>query len=219
MARRTIVWLHALDSLVRIELDTAERFFRFSELRFQREREKLDIEYKKHPKSYWNEDLDLGTTRRDLLSDEYSEIREMQRLNRYFGVILVYSVFERLLHAIYRDAKHLRLVKDKRVAAKPNLDFRGYIQVLKRDLRIDLIARKEHYAEINKLRTIRNLIAHGAGWVHSQPPQILRRHGFKEHQQIELVEEYFFEIRALIKTEASFVVDSYREFLLANKIV
>lgn len=52
MARRAAVWLHALESLVRIELDITEHFSRFSESRVQCEHEELEKEYKKHPKSY-----------------------------------------------------------------------------------------------------------------------------------------------------------------------
>ena len=90
MARHNPVWLHAVDSLVRIELDTAERFFRFSESHFESERQRLKRKEKNHSESYWNEELDCGTTMGDLLAEEYAEIAEMRRLNRYFGVILVY---------------------------------------------------------------------------------------------------------------------------------
>jgi hypothetical protein len=197
--------------MLRIELDTAERFFRFSEPRFQRELRKLEKEEKSHSESYWNENLDFGTTRGDLLSEEYSQIREMQRLNRYFGVILVYSALDRFLFAIYRDARRLGLVKDKQLGAKPYLDFKGYVQVLRKDLGIDVIGRCTEYAALNKLRNIRNVIAHDAGWVHSSSVKKLKQYGFKTHQQIELPEGYFSEIRKLVMEVCSFVSESYRE--------
>jgi len=46
MGRRPVVWLHALEGVVRIELDTAERFFRHSKFRFRREHEKVNKDTK-----------------------------------------------------------------------------------------------------------------------------------------------------------------------------
>lgn len=211
MAKRSLVWLHAVDGLVRLELDGAERFFRFSELRFLREFEKLKKEEKSHPESYWKKELDFGTTRGDLLSDEFAEVREMQQLNRYFGVILVYSTLERFLLAIFRSAKRLKLVKDPKTVAKPNLDFKGYVQVLAKDMSISLIKRPKPYAALNKLRAIRNAIAHHGGWVHSETVSSLRPYGFAEHQRIELDEDYFFEAEELVKSECLFISNSYRK--------
>src|SRR5580658_6396050 len=94
------VWLHAVASIVRMELDSAERFTRFSESRLRRELGKLRKEEKSHSKKYWREELDFGTTRGDLLGDEFAEFEQLQQLNRHFGVILVYSALERLLISI-----------------------------------------------------------------------------------------------------------------------
>jgi hypothetical protein len=213
MARRSSILLNVLDSQVRIELDTAERFFRLSELRFQHERDKLERQCKKHPKSYWNKYMGHGVTLGDLLDDEFVEVREMQRLNRYFGVILVYSTFERILQRIYKEAKRLGDIKNKRASARPYLDFKGYVKVFKKDLGIDLTARSAEYAALNKLRVIRNVIAHDAGWTREN----LKQYGFEKHQQIELNEKYFFEVMELARTEGAFIIDSYRNFLLGTE--
>jgi hypothetical protein len=121
----------------------AERFFRFSESQFCLEFEKLEKEAKTRPESYWKHELDFGMTRGDLLTDEYCEIKEMQQLSRYFGVILVYSTLERFLSAIFRSAKELKLVKDPRTAAKKNLDFKGYVQVLGKDIGIIIVSPRD----------------------------------------------------------------------------
>lgn len=212
MAREKFVWLHAVDSLVRLELDAAERFFRFSELRFLREAEKLRKEEKVHPDSYWKEDLEFGATRGDFLADEFGEVREMQQLNRYFGVILVYSTLERFLFVIFRSAKRLKLIREPAFEKKRYLDFGRYVQVLK-DIGVDLPRRKKEYAALHKLLNIRNAIAHYGGWVHSGIAPKLKQYKFEEHQRIELDEDYFLEVKELVQDECLFISNSYRKLV------
>jgi len=210
MPKRSAKWLHAVEALVRLELNASERFFRFSESQFFHELDKLKKQERSRPESYWRQELDFGATRGDLLSDEYTEIKEMQRLNRYFGVILIYSTLERFLFAIFRAAKESNLIKNPKTAAKRNLDFKSYVQFLKKDIGINLVKRTKEYAALNKLRAIRNAIAHHGGLVHSETLSTLKAYGFAEHQRIELEEDYFYEVKELVRKECEFVFNSYK---------
>jgi hypothetical protein len=209
MTHRNPIWLSALDSMNRFELDTAEKFLLLSEFNFAREQEKLDREYKKYPKSYWEEDLGPGTKMVDGLADDYTEISDMQRLNRYFGVILIFSALERVLSRIYRDAERLKLIKP----SKRILNFKLCVKALKKDLGIDHTLRVAEYRALNKLLAIRNSVAHDMGRVHARSIKKLRQYKFKEHELIELSEKYFFEIKDFVRTECLFIIESYRKII------
>jgi hypothetical protein len=209
----SLVWLHAVDSLARIELDGAEQFVRFSESRFRRELEKLRRQEKSHPSRYWREELGFGTTRGDLLGEQFAEMEQLQQLSRYFGVILAYAALERVLGAIIKDAGRLGLVTDGKFARRKNLDFKSCARFLKRDLGTDLTRDQKNYAALNKLREVRNAIAHYGGWVHSDIVDRLKPYGYSESQRIELDQNHFYDCVKLVKNECHFVVNSYREFL------
>jgi len=219
MARVTLHWLRATEALVRLELDAADRFSRYAESRFDHELEKLKKEQKRHPKSHWNEELDYGFTRGEFLGEEAQEVRGMQQLNRYFGVLLVYSVLERFLYAIFKDAKRLNLIKDKRAATKRFLDFKGYVESLKKELGIDLRRKQKVYAQLTNLLAIRNAIAHFGGWVHSENINFLKQYGYSEHDHIRLTEEYFSETKDLVYDSCLLIANRYETFLRRNKIV
>jgi hypothetical protein len=209
MRMKSVLWLYAVESLLGSELDAAAQFCRFSESRFDREIAKLRKAEKSQPKSYWDEALDHGTSRRDLLEDEFAEVRSMQRMNRYFGVILVYSALERFLFLTFRNAKKDGFVKSSDLASKRFLDFRGYVSLFK-NMGI-VLSTRTNYAALDKLHKVRTAIMHYGGWVHRDMAAKLKAHNFEEHQRIELEEEYISEIKELVRTECRFIANCYRD--------
>lgn len=209
----SVIWLRVAEEQVRIQLEAADHFFQHAEFSFARELKKLDTEFKRYSKSYWNKQLDFGSTRGDLLGEEFHAFKDMQQMNRYFGVLLVYSVLERFLYSIFRDAKRLDLIKDQKIAKKPFLDFKGYKQVLKKDLHVDLGANQKTYPELIKLLRIRNAIAHYGGRIQRENANQLKQYGYNRHEQIELDDEYFSASRELVNDTCLLIAKGYEIFL------
>lgn len=219
MAKVSLIWLRAAEAVVRLELDTADNFLLYAESHFDHEFEKLKNEQKRHPRSYWEEELDFGSTRGDLLGERAEEVGGMQQLNRYFGVLVTYSILERFLHALFREAKRLNLIKDSGVATKRFLDFKGYVDVLKKDLRIDLRTKQKEYAQLTKLLAMRNAIVHFGGWVHAENANFLKPYGYGKHDRIRLSEGYFSENKDLINDTCLFIAKGYERFLRNQKMI
>ncbi|MGH9717036.1 MAG: hypothetical protein ACRD4R_09970 [Candidatus Acidiferrales bacterium] len=174
---------------------------------------KFQREYNSRHESYWKKETDDGSTRGDFISEKFQEFENLQQLNRYFGVLVVYGVFERFLYAIFREAKRLDLIRDKEIAKRPFLEFKRYLSFLERQLKIDLRKNQSRYAELRKLWALRNAIAHHAGWINSQNIRYLRQYGYCQHERIKLAETYFRERKKLVYQTCALIATQYDQHL------
>lgn len=183
-------------TVMRSRLNEIERFYKDIESHYMRKLAKLDQEYARHPQSYWKEEMDFGMTREDMLADEYQEIKNLQALNREFGVLGVYAAFERLLFRVFSTAKHLGLLQD--YEGKENLQFKDYIKVMRKHLGIDLPVHPGTYRALNELREIRNAVVHHEGRVTRENIHKLRPYGFKGEGPIDISPDYIPHIKAMV---------------------
>lgn len=202
----------AILSLVRHHLEESEHFYRDVEGRYTRKLNELDKEYNSRPKAYWDEGPDdFGSTRGDEITNEYQHFKGMQALNREFGVITVYAEFEQFLFIIFWNAKLYQLLPAS-IAARQNLSFKGYVDMLK-GLDIDLAGFPGTYGALNRLREIRNAIVHHGARVTSHNIAKLAPYGFKEEGFIEIDDTYFFQARELVCATAQTILKQYADYL------
>jgi len=155
-------------------------------------------------------------TRGELFSAEYAQVETLQSLNRLFAVVLVYGMLDWFLFLLFEDAKRLRLVKSVDIKKNRFLDLKRYARMLKKDLNINLIECQGTYQALNRLRAIRNAVAHHGGWVHSENEKELRQFGFREHGPIELSEGEFRTNKKIVFLTCQTLARQYDEFVREN---
>lgn len=100
-----------------------------------------------------------GTSTTEIVAEERRQLEHMLEMNGYFGVLAVYTTFERCLLSTFQDMKRLKLIKDKQYHKKRYLTLDGYKDCLKQS-GINLMQPPFRWNDIRKLQTFRNTIAH-----------------------------------------------------------
>jgi hypothetical protein len=191
-----------------IDLDTIVDFYDHSAGNFQKKIEAIHKKCASRPDSYWKEDLGMGTTRGELVSEERQQLEHMLEMNGYFGVLGVYSVFERCLHETFDDMKRLKLIKDKQYQKKPFLTLDQYKDCFK-PVGINLTQPPFGWDDIKKLQALRNAIAHQDGYVVPENLEKLKAYGYKVGEEVNISEQYFRSAVKLVKESCSLVAEKY----------
>jgi hypothetical protein len=192
MAYRYIV--RANSRLVEIDLETAVEFYDHTEASFRKQIEifeaRVQKKVKQHPKSYWDEEVSDGVTRGEIVSEQRMELLGIAALNGHFGILTVYSAFDRFLNHLFQYIKEFKMSVPPAFKRKNWLDLVGYKEVLKAN-GVDITVAPIRYQELIKLRDIRNAIAHDGGWVTHDNERRLRSYGYKASTQITISDECF----------------------------
>ena len=99
--------------MAQMDLEAGVEFYEQTARYFRKKMATRETRLKSHPDSYWEQDVGYGTTRGELAAEGGEELEHMLRLNAYFGILSVYSAFERYVLRTFQDMKHLKLVKKK----------------------------------------------------------------------------------------------------------
>ena len=194
--------------LLEIDLETIVEFYVHSLSNFQKKIQAIDKKGASRPKSYWKQDLGMGITRGEIVSEERRQLEHMLEMNGYFGVLAVYATFERCLQSTFQDMKRLKLTRDKR----QYLTLDGYKDCLKQ-IGIKLAQPPFRWSDIRQLQTLRNAIAHQDGYVIGENEQKLRDYGYKLGDSVVITERYFRSAVELVKESCELVVNQYSALL------
>ncbi len=206
--------LRASLSLMEIELRTAVEFYEHTASNFQHKLRAIVRDFATLPRSEWERDLGGGMTMGELASDQRHELEALSEMNGYFGTLTAYSVFERCLFYMFRDAKRLKLITDKRYQ-KSYLTLDGYKEVFK-IIGIDLDKSPFKWIEIRKLQLLRNAIAHHGGFVTPDYAPRVERYGYKVGETIVIDDDYFRSSVTLVRETYSAMVRQYDGILKAG---
>jgi len=145
----------------------------------------------------------------DYLADRMEEVAGLLDLNEHFGVVGVYRTFESFLRNV---VDHLG--NEGFIEGETKKYLNGLMGQL-REVGVDLKQPPFQWQEIEKLREIRNCIAHGDGWVDSQHVSELRDYILPvEEGQASLLRlpgGYFLEASALVASTCEFVIEKCAE--------
>jgi hypothetical protein len=148
------------------------------------------------------------------LAGQMEEVACLLDLNEHFGVLGAYRTFETFLRNVVDQLR-----KEGFIEGSTN----RYLDPLKKQLKkfgVDLERPPFQWLEIDKLRNIRNCIAHGGGWVESRYVSQLRDYtlpveGEGEEQQrgspLRLPGGYFLGASALVASTCELVIEKCAE--------
>ena len=144
----------------------------------------------------------------DDLAHRMEEVAGLLDLNEHFGVVGAYRTFEIFLRNVVNQLRDQGVIQGK---------TKSYLDGLKDQLRevgVDLERPPFQWQEINKLREIRNCIAH-SGWVDSQHVSELRDYTLPVEEgqgsPLRLPGGYFLEASALVVSTCRLVVERCAE--------
>ena len=141
----------------------------------------------------------------DDLAGQMEEVACLLDLNLHFGVVGVYRTFETFLRNVVDQLRTVGFIEGK---------TKRYLDALKDQLRevgVDLTQPPFQWQEIDRLRVIRNCLAHGDGWVDSQDVSKLRDYTLPveegEGSPLRLPSGYFLEASALVASTCKLVIE------------
>ena len=149
----------------------------------------------------------------DYLAGRMEEVACLLDLNERFGVLGAYRTFETFLRNVVDQLRKEGFIEGKR---------ESYLNGLKEQLKkfgVDLEQPPFQWLEIDKLRNIRNCIAHGDGWVDRRYVSQLRDYTLpveeeenREHgSPLRLPSGYFLEASALVASTCGLVIEKCAE--------
>ena len=194
-------------SLMEIGLRTATEFYEHTARSLQDKLRTIERDYAALPKSERERDLGDGMTEGELASGQHYELEVLSQINGYFGILAVYSVFERCLLCLFRDAQRLELVKEKRYQ-KAYLTLDGYEDFFK-TIGISLNTATFKWDEIRKLQLFRNAIAHHGGLVMTDHATRLKSYGYKVGDTIRIDKSCFHSSVELVRETCSVMIRMY----------
>ena len=175
---------------------------------------KLDAEAKRHPDGYWREDIGFGTTRGEDLAERRQEIESMHDLNRYFGALQIYGVFDRFVWLLFQRALHAKVISNpKFVKPRRFLKYDEMKALLHQEFKTNLDAPPFERVALDKLNAVRNVIVHKGGWVSEDERNRFKGYGFKKIQPLELPSGFFGENFKLIRTTCQLILKGVEEHL------
>jgi hypothetical protein len=210
--------VRATVSLVRIEIRAALDFYEHTDANFQRAIRSFDADIAKYPASFWDQEPIEGFSPGDLASDQRVELLSLSELTGTFGIIMVYSIFERFLQNMFEYIKLGNVLSEEMRRARW-LDFKGHKDALK-TIGIDITRAPFDYQELLKLNAIRNALTHQGGWVTEENAKKLKPFGFARGNSITISQEYFKSAALLILTTSEDIAEAYLKFAsTAPKII
>lgn len=203
--------------LTHYDIDFGVEFYEQTRSHYEKKLKTLEKKHKAQPASYWDEDIGYGTTRGDLVSEEYGALEENLQLNSYFGVLTVFGAFERCFLRVFQDMKSLKLVKDKHQKKRSYLTLGGYKDVLK-DVDIHVAKPPFKWSDIIKFQDLRDAIAHQNGFVTEENIKRLQGYGYKKlGRRIDISDKYFQDAIKLAKESSTLLVKEYSEVIRKTK--
>jgi hypothetical protein len=190
--------IRAAQSMVEIELNDIQEFFRESEHFFESrvKKFKADISHERSKLPY-REDEEMS------LADRRMELEGHLDLNRSFGLVMVFSSLERFFSRIYMCTMEL--------AARPELqeivawasrrkflvfaDVRSFIKAID----VNVSDKRFRWGDVEKLQHLRNAIVHQGGLVTAENLNNLRPYGYKEGQTVVIASAYVEESIELVQ--------------------
>ncbi|MGH9343470.1 MAG: hypothetical protein ACRD19_06900 [Terriglobia bacterium] len=204
----------ALARMAETRLRNAEEFYGLAESHFQNYIVDLKKEGDLQPESYWNEADGFGLTRGEGLAGRREEIESLRDLNKYFGVIAVYTQLDHFLFMLFEGAKAHKLILDRKFLTKGYLTFPGYKRFLKETCEIDVEHLPFDYASLERLNAVRNAIAHRGGWIHDEAEKKrLGKYGFPNVFPLELPDDYFEASKKLVVDTCGLIAARFIEWL------
>ncbi len=165
------LWVHVEDALVHMELASIGEFCDYADQHFH---ELID-----NFKDQFNPDQVLSEEEQGFVFDRLQELKGHTHRSAYYGVLTVFSVWERYLYGMYKYTRALSLRPElqniKFSVDKSWLKLNEYRTYFK-ELGVQMPTPPFNWEAIEELRDYRNAIAHQGGTVTGQNIKALQSH-------------------------------------------
>lgn len=147
-------------------------------------------------------------------SDSHLELLQQRDLGAYFGVLMVFSALERYLQRLYEDAIYVATIPEFRDVAFEVSPKWLALDQMKRFVNRLGVADVEAVCDwkgIEKLRRLRNAIAHQGGEVTDSNVKFLKPYGYNTGQSVAISFDYVKESTKLVEAAAKSLGRAYLE--------